>query len=384
MIYRNLGKTGFRVSEIGLGGEYLEGKDYATVEQVVHAAMDGGVNILDCFMSNPEIRSNLGRALEGRRGNIFIQGHFRSVWKDNQYGRTLDIGEVKAHFEDLLRRFRTDYMDIGMIHMIDNESDYNAIFNGEILEYAQSLKQKGVIRTLGISSHNPVLALRAVRTGIIDVLLFSINPAYDVLDENAPRPRKMDNGLFDNWLLDGGINRVREELYRECEKSGVGITVMKCLGAGALLSEKTSPFCRALTSHQCMRYALDRPAVASVLIGMQNLENVKDCLAYETASSVETDYSDIFASAPKFSMSGRCMYCNHCLPCSAHINIAQVNKDLDLAVAAGSVSPSLREHYAALDHKASECIQCGRCEKSCPFDVPIIERMNQARNLFER
>ena len=383
MIDRNLGKTGIQVSEVGLGGEYLEGKDYGTVEQVVHAAMDGGVNILDCFMSNPEIRSNLGRALEGRRDRMIIQGHFRSVWKDNQYGRTLEIGEVKAHFEDLLRHFRTDYMDIGMIHMIDNESDYSAVFNGEILEYAQEMKRKGVIRCLGLSSHNPVLALRAVRTGLIDVLLFSINPAYDVMDENAPRPKKMDNGLFNDWGLDGGINRVREELYRECEKAGVGITVMKCLGAGALLSEKTSPFCRGMTAHQCMRYALDRPAVASVLIGMQSLENVKDCLAYEEASPAETDYSDIFATAPKFSMSGRCMYCNHCLPCAAHINIAQVNKYLDLAAAAGNVTPSLREHYAALEHKASECIQCGRCEKSCPFDVRIMERMKQARTLFE-
>ena len=383
MIYRNLGKTGLQVSEVGLGGEYLEGKDYQTVEQVVNAAMDGGVNILDCFMSNPEVRSDLGRALEGKRDKMIIQGHFRSIWKDQQYGRTLDIGEVKAHFEDLLTRFRTDYMDIGMIHMIDNESDYNAVFDGPILEYAQSLKQKGVIRLLGMSSHNPVLALRAVRTGLVDVLLFSINPAYDVMNENAPRPRKLDNNLFDDIPLDGGINHVREELYRECEKKGVGITVMKCLGAGALLSEKTSPFCRAMTSHQCMRYALDRPAVASVLIGMQSLNDVRDCLAYEEASPEDTDYSFIFASAPKFSMSGRCMYCNHCLPCTSHINIAQVNKYLDLAVAAGEASPTLREHYAALDHKASECVECGRCEPSCPFGVQIIERMRQARDLFE-
>lgn len=95
MKYRHLGKTGFDVSEIGLGGEYLEGKPLQVVKSVVDAVMDGGVNILDCFMPNPEVRTNLGLALKGKRDKMYIQGHFRTVWKDNQYGRTLDIGDVR-------------------------------------------------------------------------------------------------------------------------------------------------------------------------------------------------------------------------------------------------------------------------------------------------
>ena len=81
MRYNKLGKTGFEVSEIGLGGEYLEGKEFPVVNDVVSAALDGGINILDCFMSNPEVRSNLGKALKGRREKMFIQGHIRSILK---------------------------------------------------------------------------------------------------------------------------------------------------------------------------------------------------------------------------------------------------------------------------------------------------------------
>lgn len=381
MRYRTLGRTGFQVSEIGLGGEYLEGQPLKQVCDTVDAAMDAGINLLDCFMSNPEIRSDLGTALKGKRDKMYIQGHFRSIWKNGQYGRTMDVKVVREFFEDLLRRMQTDYIDLGMIHMIDNAQEYDEIFNGPILEYALELKQKGVIRALGVSCHNPVQALRAAKTGLIDLMLFSVNPAYDVLNENAERPRKLDNRFFDSMQQLGGINQVREELYRYCELHGVGITVMKSLAAGALLSDKTSPFGRAMTVQQCMHYALSRPGVASVLVGMQSPEQVADCLRYETMTQEELDYSFLFAAEPKFSMQGRCMYCNHCLPCAKHINIAQLGKYLDMALLDG-VTPTLQGHYDALEHHAGECIACGRCETQCPFGVPIMQRMKKAEELF--
>ena len=75
------------------------------------------------------------------------------VYKRQQYGRTMDVKVVREFFEDLLRRMQTDYIDLGMIHMIDNAQEYDEIFNGPILEYALELKQKGVIRALGVSCH---------------------------------------------------------------------------------------------------------------------------------------------------------------------------------------------------------------------------------------
>ena len=179
-----------------------------------------------------------------------------------------------------------------------------------------------------------------------------------------------------------GINHVREDLYRYCEANDMGITVMKTLAAGALLSDATSPFGKAMTVQQCMHYALTRPGVSSVLIGMETVEQVADCLRYETMTDAELDYSFIFSQSPKFSMDGRCMYCNHCLPCPQHINIAQVSKYLDMALLNGA-SPTLRGHYTALEHQASECIGCGICETQCPFSVPIVERMQKAAELFK-
>lgn len=382
MKYRHLGKTGFDVSEIGLGGEYLEGKPLQVVKRVVDTAMDGGVNILDCFMPNPEVRTNLGLALKGKRDKIYIQGHFRTVWKDNQYGRTLDIGEVQVFFKDLLARFQTDYMDIGIIHMLDNSNDYDAVFNGPIMEYALQLQERGVIRSIGISTHNPVQALKAARSGLVDVVLFSINAAYDLMNENEPRPKTLGGSLFDNVTHIDGINHVREEFYRYCAEHDIGITVMKTLGAGALLNAMKSPFGKAMSVAQCVNYALTRLGVCSVMLGMESVAQVKDCLKFEVLSERDKDYSFIFAEEAKLAMQGRCMYCNHCLPCIAHINIAQVNKFLDMALLEGPISSTVKAHYETLDHKADECVACGICESNCPFGVEIIERMKKAVAVF--
>ena len=125
MRYRTLGRTGLQVSEIGLGGEYLEGKPLKLVCDTVDAAIDAGINLLDCFMSDPDIRTNLGTALRGKREKMYVQGHFRSIWQNGQYGRTMDVRVVRAFFEDLLQRLQTDYIDFGMIHMIDNPKEYD-------------------------------------------------------------------------------------------------------------------------------------------------------------------------------------------------------------------------------------------------------------------
>ena len=67
MRYRDLGKTGLKVSEIGLGAEWLERHNEAEVREVIRCCEDYGINLLDCWMSEPNVRSNIGKALEGHR-----------------------------------------------------------------------------------------------------------------------------------------------------------------------------------------------------------------------------------------------------------------------------------------------------------------------------
>ena len=68
------------------------------------------------------------------------------------------------------------------------------------------------------------------------------------------------------------------DLYRRCEKEGIGITVMKPFSGGQLLDAKTSPFGKALTPYQCIQYALDKPGVLTVVPGVKNTDDVKSLL----------------------------------------------------------------------------------------------------------
>lgn len=382
MNYRELGKTGIRVSEVGLGCEHLQGMEASAVRTVVDAALERSINIFDVFMSEPEVRSNLGAALVGRRERVVLQGHIGAAWKDGQYGRTRDLAECKAFFEDFMKRLQTDYVDIGMLHFVDTEEDYEQVFGSGMIDYALELKKQGVIRAVGLSSHSAPVAEKAVKTGLIDVLMFSINPAYDILPETTDIDSLFLPESYQNGSL-SGVNTVRGGLYQTCEAMGVGITVMKSLGAGALLSAKTSPFGAALTPTQCVHYALTRPAVASVLVGCKTPAEVCGAAEYEAATAQQRDYSLVLANTPKYSLAGKCMYCNHCLPCPSHIDIAQVNKYLDLALLGEEVPATVRAHYKALEHSAGDCVECGSCEENCPFGVKVIERMNKARAVFE-
>ena len=115
MRYRELGKTGLKVGEISMGCEGFVGKSYDEVKEFVDLMEEGGVNCLDLYAPNPDMRSYLGRALQGRRDRFVLQAHLCTIWKDGQYKRTRKISEVKEGFEDQLRRLQTDHVDARVI-----------------------------------------------------------------------------------------------------------------------------------------------------------------------------------------------------------------------------------------------------------------------------
>ena len=380
MLYRSYARGGEKISEIGFGGEHLEGRPEKEVIPVVERVIQSGINIIDVFMSNPEVRTYIGKALGSLRKNVYIQGHLCSVWSDGQYKRSRDIDEVKRAFDDLLTRLKTDYIDIGMLHFIDSDKDFDDTFSSGCCEYAEDLKRQGVIKRIGFSSHNPIVSQRLVETGLFDIFMFSINPGFDMDHLSGDNV----DALFEFGGFKGGevlTDPLREKLYRYSEANGIGITVMKTLCAGRLLDAASSPFNTAMSVAQCMKYALDRPGVVSTLMGCRTVAEVDEVMKYYSLSESEKDYSAIISGA-NVDMRGKCMYCNHCLPCASNIDIAAVNKFLDLAAIHEVIPATVKAHYASLSAHASDCVGCGMCEANCPFGVAICERMEQAAKLF--
>ena len=379
MNYRILGKTNLKVSEIGFGGEWLERHDEAHSIELLRYAHKKGVNIIDCWMPDPKSRDIIGKAMEGCRESWYVQGHIGSTYQNGQYVRSRDLKFVKPAFEDMLSRFNSGYVDLGMIHYIDSVEDWNTAMNGDYIKYVHELHQKGIIKHIGLSTHNPIIGKMAVRTGFIEMILFSLNPAFDM----RPATDDLDSMFagYENTEF-SGIDPDRAELYRLCEENNVGITVMKGFFGGRLFNEEQSPFGVAFTPAQLIHYSLTRPGVSSILCGFDNKEQVDEAVAYESASDDAKDYASVIASAPLHSYSGQCTYCGHCKPCPMDIDIAMVNKFYDLASSQAETPESISEHYRALEHTASECIGCRGCESRCPFGVEIADRMEKTAELF--
>ncbi len=244
------------------------------------------------------------------------------------------------------------------------------------------MKTTGVIRHIGMSSHNPHIARKAVESGMVDVLMFSINPAYDM--------ERAETDIYDlmefRGMETGGlvVDEARQRLYSACEAAGVAITVMKPLGAGTLLKAERSPFGVAMTVPQCIQYCLDRNGVKVVIVGCHTVSEVLEAAKYCDTPISERSYAHIFGAGAAVHMTGRCMYCNHCQPCPAHIDIAAVTKFLDLAAQQDSVPETVAQHYWSLSATADDCLMCGRCEPNCPFGVKVRDNMARARELFTR
>ena len=370
MKYRCLGKTGLQVSEIGFGGEWLERHEENESVNLMKYAHSRGINIIDCWMPDPKSRDIIGRAIAEDRAGWYVQGHIGSTYQHGQYTRTRDVEQCRIAFEDLLARLKTDYIDLGMIHYVDLESDWNLVSrSGPYLDYVLELKGHGKIRHIGLSTHNPLIAIRAAESGLVEMILFSVNPAFDLM----PPTDNIDNYFADTYA-DGlnAVDPVRVRMYKICEQQNVGITCMKPFAGGRLFDAKRSPFGVALTPVQCIHYAL-------------TAEQIDAAVAYETAEDSEKNYASVLAGAPQHTFTGgECTYCGHCKPCPADIDIAMVNKLYDLAVMQPEVPASLKQHYLSLEHYAGECVACRGCESRCPFSVKVSERMAATAALFGR
>ena len=224
------------------------------------------------------------------------------------------------------------------------------------------LKQKGIVRHIGLSSHTPAVIQKILDTGVVDMLMFSVNPGYDY-----------QQGEYANGSVDE-----RNAIYKRCEAEGIGISCMKPFSGGQMLDASLSPFGKALTPYQCIRYALDKPGVLTVLPGAANTAEVESLLEYYNKSEEELDYSVISTFAPS-EAKGKCVYCNHCKPCPMGLDIGLINKYYDLAKAGDHLAA---EHYRTLEKTANDCIKCGHCDSRCPFRVHQSERMTEIAEYF--
>lgn len=362
MEYRTLPHGGEQISIIGMGTSSVGMAGVAAATETFAHAIERGVNYFDFASADAVPFSAMGAAAQGVRDRLYYQVHFGATYETGAYGWTCDLETIRRSVDWQLGELRTDYIDFGFIHCIDEEADLEKVVESGVVDHIKGLKAQGVVRHIGLSTHAPAIANAVLDMGIIDLLMFSINAAYDYTQ-----------GEYANGTVDE-----RAALYRRCEAEGVGISVMKAFAGGQLLDAKTSPFGAALTEYQCLQYVLDKPGVVTTLPGVRDAADLNRVLGFFDAAPEERDYAVLSSFAPQDAR-GICVYCNHCQPCPQGINVGLVNKYYDLAKAGDGLA---RDHYAHLERKASACVACGHCNRRCPFDVDQVSRMREIAGYF--
>jgi len=363
MEYRINHRTGDKISVLGFGTSYIAEASEREAVATIQKAYEGGVNYYDLATAEGRTFSYFGTALSEVRKKVFYQIHFGANYASGTYGWSTDGETIRRSIEWQLAQLKTDYIDYGFIHCIDEVSDWREYQKNGAFAYLMQMKEQGVVKHIGLSSHTPSTIQRVLDETAVDMLMFSVNPGYDYQKGDYAK---------------GSVDE-RSAIYRRCEAEGIGISVMKPFSGGQLLDAAISPFGEALTQYQCIQYALDRPGVLTVLPGMSSVRQAEHLLGFFEATEAEKDYSVIGSFSPAEAV-GKCVYCNHCKPCPLGLDIGIINKYYDLA---RNGDPMAAEHYRNLEKKADACVQCGHCESRCPFHVKQEKRMKEIAAYFQ-
>lgn len=367
MEHRVLGRTGLRVGALGLGTEYLLKQPPAVMDHVLETAAAAGVNYLDLLYSGSAFWDDFGPVFRPWRDRFVVAAHWGCGEVDGQLANVRDHAQCARFFDATLQHLGNDYAEVGMLMMVDTIELWDT-WGRESLARLARYRAQGRIGAIGMSGHKAAVALPAVESGELDVLMYPVHLASGDVAGNG-------------------------QLYEACRRHDVALVAMKPYAGGKLLQDQSSVFLHwiiaggqalqvekttLVTPIQCLHYVLAQP-VATVVPGVRDAAELRAALRYFHATEQEKDYHAVIGGIHHYPP-GVCIYCNHCLPCPPGIDIGLTIRLVDEAQ--GHMTKELRQSYAALDVKPALCLECGDCLERCPYEVDVIAKMQAAVELF--
>lgn len=320
-----LGNTDMKIKRVGFGGIPIQRITQEDTNRVIDELEKQGINFIDTARGYTVSEEYIGNALEGRRNKFYIAT--KSMSRDYE--------SMKADIELSLKKLKSDYIDLYQIHNLKPE-EFETIFDKDKAYRALlEAKQEGKIRNIGITSHSLDTIQMAIKTDKFSIIQFP----YNIVENQA------------------------DEVFKEANKKGIGIIVMKPLAGGALDDAKLA-----------IKYILSKQYIDVVIPGMENVEQVKENVS--TLENIDlTEEDNIKIEEIKSTLGKRfCRRCEYCLPCPVGINIPQLFL-LEGYYTRYNLKEWAKERYASMDKKANECVECGMCETKCPYELPIREML---------
>ena len=334
MNYVTLGKTGLKASVLSFGGIPIQRADAANTRAVVDRLEAHGINYIDTARGYTVSEEYLGAALEGRRDKFILAT--KSMSRDKE--------SMAKDIETSLSNLRTGHIELYQLHNLP-EKDIEKVFGPDgAYEALAEAKAAGKIGHIGVTAHNA------------DALKILVERYSD----------RLETVMFPyNIVEDQG-----KEVLALAREKGMGTIAMKPMAGGNLDDWKLA-----------LRYIAASGVIDISIPGMGSPEEVDRNAAVDLEAPFTEAEQEQCAVVRKELGTQFCRRCGYCAPCSTGIDIpscflmANYTKKYGLADWA-------RARYDAMPYHAGSCVQCGACERRCPYNLPIRDMLTKVADLF--
>ncbi|MGM0365572.1 MAG: aldo/keto reductase [Actinomycetota bacterium] len=334
MRYKILGKTGLKVSEIGFGALQFARLGRKDAISLVREAHSRGINLIDTAHGYPCSEEILGKAVQGIRDSLVICTKSYST----------DRKEFLGQLDTSLSRMGTDYIDIFMFHDASKPEKFEKLLANGVIEALAEQKQKGKVRHIGFSCHNPDVIERYYGVADFSVILMPVNFV--------------------------SVEFTRDPIYKRLVANDIGILGMKPLGGGRIDDAGIS--LRYIKQFSRVIPVVGTESVAELVQNIGHMESDESLSDgdWEKIESIKKKLGDKF-----------CRGCRYCMPCPQGLDIYEFNFikvyydqfPIDVFLDAGRTEEMER---------LEQCDQCGQCEEKCPYGLDIMDMMRENRDFY--
>lgn len=332
MNYKTLGKTGLRVSVIGLGGIPIQKSNVNDVRILLEKLVAEGINYIDTARGYTVSEAYLGEALDGM--------HDKFILATKSMARTK--GAMARDIEISLRNLRTGYIDLYQVHNPSMEQLDTITAKDGALEALTEAREAGKIGHIGLTAHSLAVFERALELPWVETIMFPYN-------------------IVENQGTDA---------IRRCMEKNIGFICMKPLAGGAIEDAALA-----------LRYICANPDVTIVIPGMYRVEEVEQNIAAAKNAPLAIKEKLRIEEIQNALGTNFCRRCNYCAPCSVGIPISSVFL-FEGYLRRYGLEDWARERYAAMSVKAGACLDCGECETRCPYQLPIRQMLKRCVEEF--
>lgn len=331
-----LGSTGMEVSVIGLGGIPIQRVNQQEATKIIIEAHKRGINFIDTAQGYTVSEQYIGNALkEVGRENFYIATKAMSY----------DYESMKAAIEKSLTSMGLNYIDLFQVHNVSKQEQLDSVISEEgALKALVEAKEKGLIKHIGITGHIRETLMLALEHDEFETIQFPFNP----------------------------VESQGTELFTKALEKGMGTIAMKPMAGGAFTKQRLS-----------LKYILNSNLINVAIPGMDSIEQViENASVGANTEALSKEEQEELKKEIEVLGNDFCRRCGYCKPCPEGIDIPNVFL-FEGYVTRYNLPEYGKNKYEAMPIKATSCVRCRKCERKCPYNLPIVDKLKHAVETFK-